>query len=137
MPVAVLDSEALWRLARARPGSERAENVRALLRSAERRGYDTVVPSAVLVEVYRGGREDAAVDRVIAGARIGIVTSGRAMARIAARLLTRDALDSCHVVDALVVATAIRFGGGVILSNDPEDLKALARDHLNVQVSSL
>jgi len=56
LPVAVLDSEALWRLARARRGAQRAETVRPLLRSAERRGHEVVVPSVVLVEVYRGGR---------------------------------------------------------------------------------
>lgn len=40
-----------------------------LLRSAERGGRDVVVPSAVLVEVYRGGPDDARVDRVIAHPR--------------------------------------------------------------------
>lgn len=135
--VAVLDSEPLWRLARARPGSQRAESVRALLRSAERGRHHVVVPSAVLVEVYRGGADDDAVDRVIAGARIGVVTTGRAVARVAARLLTRDGLDSCHVVDALVVAAAVRLGGDVVLTGDPDDLQALARDHRNVRVSAL
>ncbi len=63
------------------------------------------------------------------------MTTGRAMARVAARLLARDGLDSCHVVDALVVAAAVRFGGGVVLTGDPDDLRSLARDFPNVSVS--
>ncbi len=37
-------------------------------------------------------------------------------------------------VDALVVATCIRFGGGVVLTHDPDDLELLAANHLNVRI---
>lgn len=137
VPAAVLDGEPLWRLVRARRNTDRAEIVRALMRSARRRGDDVVVPSAVLAEVYRGGNDDSAVDHVLASARIGIVTTGRAIARIAGGLLARDGLDSCHVVDALVVATARRLGGGVILTSDPYDLRQLAASFTNVRVVGL
>ena len=40
-------------------------------------------------------------------------------------------------VDALVVATAIRFGGGVILTCDVDDLRNLAADHANVTVAGI
>jgi len=59
------------------------------------------------------------------------------VARQASRLLTRDGLDSCHVVDALVVAGAIRLGGGIVLTADPDDLRSLARDHPNIRVAAL
>jgi formylmethanofuran dehydrogenase subunit C len=36
-----------------------------------------------------------------------------------------------------VVATAIRLGGGVIITGDPDDLKALAREHGNIKVHGL
>lgn len=138
MAVAVLDSEPLWRLVRARSGTARAEAVRAFLRSAQRRGYDIVVPSAVLAEVFRGGSDDANVNRIIDGSTgIRVTTSGRAIARWAGTLLARDHLDSCHVVDALVVGTAIRLGGGVVQTGDGGDLRSLARDHRNVRIAEL
>ena len=40
-------------------------------------------------------------------------------------------------VDAIVVATAVRLGGGVVATSDPDDLAALAADHPNVKVWSL
>ena len=58
------------------------------------------VPSAVLVELYRGGGTDAAID-------------------------------------ALVVATAIRVGGGVVLTHDPGDLTRLAAGHPGVAIASI
>jgi hypothetical protein len=36
-----------------------------------------------------------------------------------------------------VVATAVRLGGGVIATSDPDDLRALAADHPNVRIWSL
>ena len=39
---------------------------------------------------------------------------------------TGPRLDSCHAVDALVVATAASSGDAVILAGDPNDLKSLA-----------
>jgi predicted nucleic acid-binding protein len=56
------------------------------------------------------------------------------MARLAGGLRNRDRLDSCHTVDAFVVATAVRLGGGIVATADPQDLKALARDHPNIRV---
>ena len=44
---------------------------------------------------------------------------------------------SCHTVDALVIATAIRLGGGIVATGDPDDLRSLAREHANVKVQSL
>ncbi|MDQ1420520.1 MAG: hypothetical protein QOJ52_2482 [Acidimicrobiaceae bacterium] len=40
-------------------------------------------------------------------------------------------------VDALVVATAIRLGGGVILTHDPTGLELLAVDHPNVRIAQV
>jgi hypothetical protein len=91
------------------------------------------VPTAVLAETYRGTAADAMVDLVL---RRGVrpIATGRAMARVAGGLRHRDHLDSCHTVDAIVVATAIRLGGGVVATGDPTDLRSLARDHPNIRI---
>ena len=68
---------------------------------------------------------------------IRAITVGRATARVAGALRHRDGLDSCHTVDALVVATAVRLGGGIIATGDPDDIGGLARDHPNVAVDPL
>ena len=94
------------------------------------------MPTAVLAEAYRGIAADAAIDRVL-GNGIRSITTGQATARQAGGLKYRDGLNSCHTVDALVVATAIRLGGGIVATGDPDDLRSLARDHDNVKVQPL
>jgi predicted nucleic acid-binding protein len=132
----VLDSEALSSLVRRRRGAE-IDRARAVLRVAHERGLRVVVPAAVLLEVYRGTRADGAVDSALTRTGAYVMTTGRAVARVAGGLLARDRLDSCHAVDAAVVATAVRLGGAVISTGDPGDLRRLARDHRNVQVMAL
>lgn len=136
MAALVLDTRALEVLADRQADLTAARRVQSMLTSAARMGVPVRVPTAVLVEAYRGTGADAAVDRVL---RSGIrpITMGQAMARVAAGLRHRDRLDSCHTVDALVVATAVRLGGGIVATGDPEDLRALARDHGNVRVEPL
>jgi predicted nucleic acid-binding protein len=56
------------------------------------------------------------------------------MARIAGHLLANVGAGSEMAVDALVVATSIRFGGGVIVTHDPDDLRRLAAAHSNVAI---
>jgi predicted nucleic acid-binding protein len=68
---------------------------------------------------------------------IRAITLGQATARQAGKLRHRDLLNSCHTVDAIVVATAIRLGGGIVATGDPDDLRSLAREHANVKVEPL
>ncbi|MFN0091613.1 MAG: hypothetical protein ACKVWR_15295 [Acidimicrobiales bacterium] len=56
------------------------------------------------------------------------------MARIAGHLLAKLGAGSEMAIDALVVATAIRFGGGIIATHHPDDLRRLAAAHPNVAV---
>jgi predicted nucleic acid-binding protein len=126
MAVLILDSEALSSLAHPLQDQIRHQGVRAALRSAARRGAPVRVPSAVLVEVYRGQGFDEPIDRVLAQGFLGVVTTGAQIARRAGHLLAAAGRGSELAVDALVVATAIRFGGGMILTHDPHDLNLLS-----------
>ena len=104
------------------------------MRSAHARNAPIRIPSVVLVELYRGGGTDEAVDLVLARGFAQVVTTGARMARIAGHLLSRCGADSSMAIDALVVATAVRFGGGVIATHDPADLRRLAAGHPNVAI---
>ncbi len=137
MAVLILDSEALSALARPHEDRRRHDRVRAALRTAARRGELVRVPSAVLVEVYRGGGTDQPIDLVLARGFARVVTTGVRIARIAGHLLARIGSGSELAIDALVVATAIRLGGGLILTHDTSDLLALAADHPNVRIGQI
>lgn len=62
------------------------------------------------------------------------MTTGVRMARIAGHLLADADAGSELAIDALVVATAIRFGGGIVVAHDPQDIRRLAADHPNISV---
>jgi predicted nucleic acid-binding protein len=137
MPAFVLfDSEAVSALAAPRERAVAARRAQAVLTEAARRNALVRIPAAVLTEVYRGSRRDARVDRVI-GRGNRVVQLDHRTARVAGSLLGRDDLDSCHAVDASVIATAIRLGGAVVVTVDPDDLRSLARAHRNVVIHPL
>lgn len=137
MAVLILDTEALSALARPHEARERHQRVRAGLRGAERRGWPVRVPSAVLVEVYRGGGTDGPTDLLLGRGFARVVTTGVRIAQLAGHLLARVGSGSEMAVDALVVATAVRLGGGLILTHDPSNLVALASAHPNVRVAPI
>lgn len=137
MAVLVLDSEALSALARANHDRARHERVRAAMRAAHTRNAPVRVPSAVLVELYRGSGFDEPVDAVLAQGILQVVTTGARTARIAGHLLARVGAGSEMAIDALVVATAVRLGGGMIVTHDPSDLTALASGAPNVSVVAI
>lgn len=136
MTVLVLDTRALEVAADPKADIGAARRMRDMLTSAARMGVPVRVPTAVLAEAYRGIPADATLDRVL-GRGIRPITMGQAMARLAGGLRHRDRLDSCHTVDAFVVATAIRLGGGLVATGDPDDLRSLAREHPNIKVQPL
>ena len=134
MAVLVLDSEALSALARPTHNLDRHAQVRAAMRSAHARNNPIRVPSAVLVELYRGKGLDEPIDRVLGQGFARVVTTGARVARIAGHLLANSGVGSEMAIDAMVVATAIRFGGGMVLTHDPQDLQRLAANYRNVAV---
>lgn len=137
MAVLVLDSEAVSALARPEQNSDRHNQVRAAMRSAHARNAPVRIPTAVLVELYRGPGFDEPVDRLVAQGFAQVVTTGARIARIAGHLLASVQAGSELAIDALVVATAIRLGGGIVLTHDPTDLTKLASGHPNVAIASI
>ncbi len=117
-PRVTLDSGALSALASGHVG------LRADLRVLQRRGVQAVVPAPVLAECVTGnGPRDANTNRVLR--RLPVLASTERIARRAG-LLRHAARLPGSTVDALVVATAEQDGGGVVITGDPGDLRALA-----------
>jgi hypothetical protein len=88
----------------------------------------------VVAETVRGSAEDAAVNRVIKA--VGEVSpADERTGRGAGALL--GAARSTSTIDALVVASAIEAGGGVVLTGDPDDLEPLASGHPEVVIRPL
>ncbi len=130
----ILDSEALNALANRLERRVLAERARAILELALNRRALVRVPSAVLAEVCRGPRFDAAIDHVLAARGILVADLTERIARLAGNLLARHKLSSTHAVDAFVVATAAQFSAAVIASGDPDDLSRLATSFKHVRV---
>lgn len=117
-PRVTLDSGALSALASGHVG------VRADLRVLQRRGVQAVVPAPVLAECITGnGPRDANANRVLR--RLPVVDTSEGIARRAGLLRHATRLPG-STVDALVVATAEQDGGGLVITGDPSDLRALA-----------
>lgn len=124
----ILDSGAVIGLAR---NDMRA---RAHLAAAHERGVQVSIPSVVLAETVRGRNDDAPVHRVINA--VGEVSdSVEEDGRLAGRLLGDTGLAS--TIDALIVASVDRAGGGVVLTSDPSDLTALAAELDTVHIQAL
>jgi predicted nucleic acid-binding protein len=136
VPVVVLDSEALSVLASPRERGASARRAQAVLQAAAIRGAPVRTSAGVLVEAYRGKARDAAVDRVL-NQGVEVLSVDRGTARVAARLLTDAELGSRSVIDAIVVATAVRLGGALVLTSDPDDLARLAANHPGVEIQAL
>jgi predicted nucleic acid-binding protein len=133
----ILDSEALSALARPQSDPRRHERVRAAMRSAQRRSEPVRIPAATLLELYRGAGVDEAIDLALARGYAKVITTGLRVARIAGHLLASIGAGSELAIDALVVATAVRVGGGLILTHDPSDLQRLAASQPNIRVVAI
>jgi predicted nucleic acid-binding protein len=123
----ILDSGAVIALAR---NDERA---RAVLTAAWEAGVEVLVPAVVLAETVRGSAKDAPVNRALKAVGEVIPVDDQAGRAAGGLLVVR----SSSTVDALVVASALRVGGGVILTADPDDLTALASGHREILVEPL
>jgi hypothetical protein len=97
-------------------------DARAALDRARREGYVVVIPSPILAQVHRGGRDRAMVDRVVNKVDALLPTSP-SVARRAGELMARTG--SSDAVDAIVAAEALTTVPALILTSDPADLALL------------
>jgi len=107
------------------------------MRSAQRRREPVRIPTATLLELYRGAGTDEAIDLELGRGYAKVITTGVRIARIAGHLLASIGAGSDLAVDALVVATAVCLGGGMILTHDPSDLDRLAAGQSNVRIAAV
>jgi predicted nucleic acid-binding protein len=112
----ILDSGGVIALSRGNEGA------RAALERARRQGYVVVIPTPVLAEVHRGGRDHARIDRIIKAVEATIPTS-ETIARRAGEL--QAAAGTSDAVDAIVAAEALGSVPAVILTSDAKDMRRL------------
>ena len=133
----ILDSEAVHALSRATERGVLAVRARAILTVAHERRTLVRVPAAVLAEVCRGPRFDAAVNHLLQGHGVVVCDMGRDIAQRAGDILHRRKLSSQHAVDAFVVATALTFESAVIATGDPKDIQNVAAPYRQIRVLPL
>jgi len=95
---------------------------RAALERARREGYVVVIPTPVLAQVHRGGRDRAGVDRVVKAVDALLPTSAQA-ARRAGELLAQSG--TSDAVDAIVAAEALLSAPALVLTSDARDIMLL------------
>jgi predicted nucleic acid-binding protein len=116
MPGLTLDAGALIAFER------NDRRVVALLARAVARDYELVVPAGVVGQVWRDGRRQARLARLLATDEVEVESLHDARAREAGQLC--GARKTSDVTDASVVLCAREHGHAVVTS-DPEDLERL------------
>ena len=127
-PSVVLDSEGLWAVAR-----NDSDDARAVLAASSQAGVPVLVPAVVLAETLFGDARDARANQVLK--KLQVVPITNRIARSAAELKRLAAMTGVTAtIDAIVVATSAAAGGGVIVTSDIEDIRALARCAAGIQI---
>jgi predicted nucleic acid-binding protein len=99
------ERRALWRIAR-----------------AEQLEHPVVVPAGVLGQVWRDGRRQARLARLLASDAVQVVPLTEIRAKVAGALLA--AAGTNDLIDASVVACAREFDG-VVLTGDGDDMRRI------------
>lgn len=114
-------------------------HVRARIAEASRHGVTLVIPPVVVAECIRGGPGDALIHRLVRGGHVPSTSLRTALQ--AGRLLGETGMcttvDARTTVDALIVAEAISDGPSVILTSDPDGLKALVGHRAHVRIETI
>lgn len=131
----LLDSEALSALAHGPPA--RRDRVRALAGEMRRRSLPVGTVAAVLAEVVRGRRADAAVFGGLRRDRVEVYPIDVRVGVRAGQLLGAARSGSELAVDAFVVAVGGLEGGAVIATPDTADLARLAAHATAVTIAPI
>jgi predicted nucleic acid-binding protein len=129
-PPLILDADAVDALSERVP----PERLRALLTEAWRRRADILVAALVCAECCRGAGRTRAVEAALSrhprggGARpaVRVVPTDFDLARRVGAVLYGARAATGDVVDAHSVAIAAVYGGGIVVTADPDDIERLA-----------
>lgn len=109
------------------------DDARAVLAASNQAGVAVLVPAAVLAETLFGDGRDARANQVLK--KLQVVPLTDPIARSAAQLKRLAGLTGvAATIDAIVVATSAAAGGGVVLTSDVEDIRALASCAAGVRI---
>jgi predicted nucleic acid-binding protein len=131
----LLDSEAISAVAHG-PRARR-DRVRALVTVMRSRELPIGTVAAVLAEVVRGHRRDAAVFAGLRRERVEVYPVDTRTGVRAGQLLGRVGAGSELAVDAFLIAAADLLGGAVVATVDPDDLRRLATHTERVEVADI
>jgi predicted nucleic acid-binding protein len=127
----ILDSEALSALALGTPVPGR--RLVALLATAAQLNRPVLLASVVAAEVCRGDARTRSVESFLSRHRrsrgsssVVLVDTTFELARRVGLVLHAAHRSSADLVDAHLVALCIASGGGLVVTSDPDDIRALA-----------
>ncbi len=131
----LLDSEALSALSHG--PAVRRDRIRALIVEMRRRQFPVATVAAVLAEVVRGRRADAAVFAGLRRDRVEVRAVDARTGVRAGQLLGQAGAGSELAVDAFTVAVADLSGGAVVATADIKDLERLASHASGVVIADI
>lgn len=131
----LLDSEALSALSHG--PTARRDRVRALIVEMRSKALPIATVAAVLAEVVRGRRADAAVFAGLRRERVVVRAVDARTGVRAGQLLGQAGAGSELAIDAFLVAVADLSGGAVIATADIEDLERLASYASSVTIADI
>lgn len=98
------------------------EQVRAILKAAVQNDLEIAVPVGVVAQVWRDGRRQSRIARLLSADQVAVVGLDESAARLCGVLLGRA--DRSDVVDASVVVCA-RERGHTVVTSDADDLRRI------------
>lgn len=126
----MLDAAGLDELAHWHPSIR----LRSLLRDARQYKQPVLVPTVVCAEASRGAARTRQVESALTRYRtstgdrpaVNLVDTDFALAKQVGAVLHGAHAGTEDIVDAHVVSVCVPFGGGVVVTSDPDDIRRLA-----------